>query len=559
MKPLAYLFFRSFFNGVRRAVTNVRRLIALIFFCGYYILILARPGSGGNLSRLSRIEPSFSLPSTTVLESFVFATLGVASLLMLTGLFSYRGSFRPADVDVLFPTPVNPKAVLLFRIFRDYFATLLVPLLVAIIGFRASVGGLELFFKSFPSTGAYALRATSVAYLGMMLSWVVVGYAASMFINRTDLKSDRNRVLMTAGLAIALMSVAFVIGRAFLNGWSIEALVSITHHPVIRFVMLPAWAGSALVMGPLTGNWLEFSAGLVGLIAIIGGGLALAMSQVGYMYDQASARGFDSVSIRSLRQQGDAYAIAAMRAQTKKVSDTWITKRVRRWVPSGAVALLWKEFLLQARAGGVASILPGLAFVTMGGIFVYFVPDRGNPSFMGYVLLYFNGLMAFTLGLASGQSGFIELLRRVDFLKPLPFVPTQTVFWEVTAKIVFPSIWGAVMSLVVTILRPATWQFGIASTLLVVAFTLTLISTILLVVILFPDMEDATQRGFRGLMILLGSAITCAPPLTVLVTLLAFKFSPLVSMVIPVLMCLGISLGVCALAGRFYATFNPSE
>jgi hypothetical protein len=87
-----------------------------------------------------------------------------------------------------------------------------------------------------------------------------------------------------------------------------------------------------------------------------------------------------------------------------------------------------------------------------------------------------------------------------------------------------------------------------------------MVSAIFLVVVLFPDFDDPTQRSFRGLMQLLAMVFVMAPAVGLFILFLGFvKTSPLV----PAFLTAGIMCGIVALfttlAGRFYVDYNPSE
>src|SRR5579862_3844065 len=119
MRPLVFLFTRSFANGVKRSLTSPKRTLSLIFFALYYIGLIMRPWEP--TAAPPRIHVlSLSLPSRSVVDGVVFGVMSFASLIMMSGVLTYRGGFRPADVDVLFATPVQPRVVLAFRIVRDY-------------------------------------------------------------------------------------------------------------------------------------------------------------------------------------------------------------------------------------------------------------------------------------------------------------------------------------------------------------------------------------------------------------------------------------------------------
>src|SRR5579859_638612 len=149
MRPLTFLFTRTLANGVKRALTSPKRTISLLFFALYYFGLIAQPFRHDTVARPSLpFGPSLSLPSRYVLDGAVFGIMAFASMAMLSGVLTYRGGFRPADVDVLFPTPISPKVVLAFRVVRDYLMTLILPLFFGLLGFRATRIGLQTLFTN---------------------------------------------------------------------------------------------------------------------------------------------------------------------------------------------------------------------------------------------------------------------------------------------------------------------------------------------------------------------------------------------------------------------------
>src|SRR4051794_31559313 len=123
LKPLLYLTCRTVVNGVRRAVTSPKRLVYFLFFLSYYFFIFIRPTF--TPSRFERIGAptgvvgTLPFPPLEVIDAFAFAVFAVLSLFQMSTLSVYQTALRTADVDVLFPTPISPRLVLLFKIARD--------------------------------------------------------------------------------------------------------------------------------------------------------------------------------------------------------------------------------------------------------------------------------------------------------------------------------------------------------------------------------------------------------------------------------------------------------
>lgn len=559
VQPLAFLLVRSIVNGVKRAVTSPKRLIALAIFGLYYYNLFMRPFEGARRMPDLSGAPRFTLPPASAIDAGVFGLVGVMSLLLMTSVLSYKGGFRAADVDVLFPTPVSPRVVLLFRIARDTLATLLLPLVVILIGYRSAAPTLAGLFRDYPKQGGDIFRALTLAYLFVSLVWVCVGYAASLFVNRSDLQSDRNRKVINAGIGLFIVTILVYVAVRMRMDFSVATLIDVAHAPLLRILLAPVTLATWAVMGAFHGNMVMAVGGFLGLVALVAVALGVALTQVGWMYDQAAVRGFDTgPNMRDLQRKGDIMGIQAERARQGKLKHGRIARRIAGLKVRGPAALLWKEGILQARGSLSGLFLIGGFFLGFTGLIVWSAAHKGQGA--GWAIMGGQGMMVYVLAMASAQSGFIELLRRVDVQKPLPFTPAATVFWEVLAKAVAPTILGLLAALVGVAIAPAAWPFAVTGLILTPAFSVLLSAVVLLVIVLFPDVEDPTQRMFRGLMMLLALVI-CVPPgaAILLGIVIALKASPLVAAIPVAAIDLGIALGLSTLAGGFYANYNPSE
>ncbi len=84
-------------------------------------------------------------------------------------------------------------------------------------------------------------------------------------------------------------------------------------------------------------------------------------------------------------------------------------------------------------------------------------------------------------------------------------------------------------------------------------------SAVLVVTLLFPEINDPTQRGFRGLMQLLGIALAIAPGLSVFIGLTIWTKTPLPGAFLGTVLNLAVAGGLTAAAGYLYLGFNPTE
>jgi len=557
VRPLLFLTARSLVNGIRRALTNVRRLLGLLFFLAYWLLFFVRPFDGGTPKILSRTpSPTIDFPLDQIRVG-AFGVFLVLSVMLSLGTLSYRGVYRPADVDVLFPTPVSPRAVLLGRILRDYFFTLVFPLFLYIIGWRGATQGLEFLFRNAPEHAGQLIRFSMAAWIMLALVWVCVGYATSLFVYRSDTASNRNRWIAVAAIAIPAVLFAIQLSMALRADPTWASAKEVLEAPWLKVAFFPATAAWALASAPLTGDWAQGAMGLGGMALIIGLGLMSAFRQVDWMYDQAASRSADGDTMRDMQRKGDTLGLLAHHARKGKLRSGRIAGFINRRVTRGAPTLLWKEAILQARGAIWLNIVFGGIFAALAAMFAY--GFRNREAVLAPMFVFLQGMLVFSSTVAGAQSGYIELLRRVDLLKPLPFTPAKTMLWEVIAKAAPTALASWITGIVAVCLSPSLWDEALAGVFIAPSGAILISSVILLITILFPDTDDPTQRGFRGLLSMLGVLVTAGPGIAILIAILAARITPLAA-VPPVLIVNGaITAAVAAIAGNFYASYNPSE
>ncbi|MGV3617586.1 MAG: putative ABC exporter domain-containing protein [Fimbriimonas sp.] len=560
MQPLVFLTVRTLVNGVKRALTSPRRLIGmsvLLFYWFRFLTPVFSPPSRGDFSSIPAV-PMASMPRLEVIDAILFGLFAIPSLGFMIGAATPRGGFRPPDVDVLFATPVNPRVVLVFRIVRDAIMTLLVPLFLAIFA-RPIALPFEAFIRNYPSQGNLIGKSALIAWLLMSLGWTTVGYAISLFVNRSDERSDRNKRIINGCLwTIFIVTVGFI-GLKLRAAPNLATAEALAHHPLLRVVFFPATLATAAVMSALSGQWVLAVAGFGGLLMVILLSLAVAMTQVPYLYDQAAAKGFDAANMRNLQRSGDTYGMVAEQARKGKIRSGRFSRWVGRLQMRGASALLWKELLLQSRGALWQYALIGPIVIAFVVLPVWGGSHGASVGPSKALLLGFLGGSVLMLSLQTATSGFIELLRRVDLQKPLPLSSTATVFWEVLAKTVPTTLVCTIACLGVLFVDPRLWDIALGAIFIAPSLSLVLTAVVLLVTVLFPDIDDATQRNFRGLMMMLGCVIAASPGAAVVGVLVYFGINGLIIALPAVALNVGVAIGVSAIAGGLYAGFNPSE
>ena len=578
MRPLAFLFVRTFLNGIRRALSSPKRLIGVLFFLGYYWFLFLRPFTSSRSSRRGAFPgfpggdasvrpPQFEFPGIPTLDAIVFAAfVGLTAILSL-GVFGYRGSFKGADVDVLFPTPISPRVVLVFRFLRDYFLTLLTPLFFSIFFYRSAAGTVQEFVRGFPGESAALARNGALAWVLLAVAWTAIGYAVSLLAGRDDARSVRLTAAIKWAIPLLVVAPLGIFAWYLRSDPTLAGALAAARSPLVRGLFFLPTSAAALTLGGITGGggslggaapWLG-GAVLVGTLV---GAFAFTLRQADWMYDAAASRGGDDKSsIRELAKRQDYAGIQSLRAQQGKYKKGKLAGRfAARRTFLGARAILWRELVVTLRAGLTGSAIGYLA-ATVYTPFFLLLDTTGRKSAQIAPVLYlaFTGFILGILAMGTGSMNFVETLRKVDTTKPLPFTPQKVVSHEVLAKSLVPGAFSLVPFLIGFGLRPRYWDFHLTGLILAPAIVFTVMSVVFLVAVLFPDFEDPTQRGFRGMILLLGAACALLPMFSFVAGALALKLSPLWG--VPFSLGTGAAVGALALlfAGRLYADYNPSE
>jgi hypothetical protein len=561
MKPLWYLTYKTFLNGTKRALSSPRRLIGLLFFAGYYFMFFIRPAMmpSRDFRLPAQVAGKFDFPPLEIIDAFAFTILAALSMFMMLGVAAQQAAFKPADVDILFPTPIKPRLVLLFRIARDYLFTLLLPFLLAILGLRPVMMGWEAVFRNMPHPeySTLTMRALMMSWSLMAMCWVTITYAISLLINRSDLASTRNKRILGWSVALLILGTLAYIVYQSRDAQGLGDVLELARSPFVRTVFFTATLANLMVLGPLDGNLAIAAMGAGGLLAIIGGALYVALTQAGWMYDQAAVKGFDSANVRLAQRRGDTMGAMAEMARQGKIKAGRRTF-VHRLKMRGPWALMWKEFFLQTRGMLGMLLLLGVMGVGMSLLPAIITPRRGDLSTPAFFFTM-QATALFMMTIAISQTGFIEVLRRVDLQKPLPFSAPKIVLFEVASKALLGIVVSVIAALSALVLSPPLWPYVLAALIYSPSLSLLLSSTVFLTTIMFPDVDDPTQRQFRGIVMMLAIVILGLPPTGAFLIMLGFGLPAWSAAVVGAGICLGMSALACVISGKLYESYNPSE
>jgi hypothetical protein len=222
----------------------------------------------------------------------------------------------------------------------------------------------------------------------------------------------------------------------------------------------------------------------------------------------------------------------------------------------GKWAIVWREAILFFRTG--MALLLMLTLFACGLSFLSLVETRTGRD-VGLAMLPMQALVVLSMALGASQSGFLETLRRVDMQKPLPFDPTVMCIMEIVGKSLAP-IWIAIAATTTSlVLNLGNFQYPVAAMIALPALSIVIVAVQLVVLLAFPDVDDPTQRSFRALVQFLGAAFACTPPVLIGLLVVAIGAPWPAAAVVTAIGSFAVAYILAHIAGRMYASFNPSE
>lgn len=372
MKPIFYLYKRTWINRVKRAVKKPVTYIWLFFFLFYFVLILNSITKASDVPWLQ--QPSLLTALLTVVV-FIFIPSNLISYTRKKGLI-----FRQSDIHFLFPSPVSPKKILLYAHIRTVLSGTFLNLLVTICGvylFHIAVWKMLVYF-------VFSCVIENILEAALM----VLCYGNEKF-GRKQMLAVRIMLYIFIGIFVVTGVMACVT-----QGISFESVLSYLHSPVIQLVPVIGWYIAflhLLFMGPaavnIIGSILYFAAVIVLLI------LAVRMKCTGAYFEDATKFADDYEEARSRSKKGE----VAVVGQKKKFGKAEITYK-----GNGAKALFYRQLLEYKKN---RFFIFGInTLVSLGiGIILAFLGYRGElGEYAPFIIL---GVMAYLIFIFSSYTG----------------------------------------------------------------------------------------------------------------------------------------------------------
>ncbi len=494
-----------FKNALRRLARSPLRLVGgclvwglIAFSVGGQLALLLLPIRQDEAAWLTAmLGTNYSRVAASLFGLLLLGTYHVISSGLNGGLLA----FSESDVDFLFPAPISRRAVMAFRLARDYLVVLLAAgFFLLMMAPQARLAG-----------AAHLPEALRLAPPALLLYLILV-MNLSHLLNLALCYHAPRLPLLSGGVKAAFWllasGLAFLAWRHSAGEWSVGLIAAVETQAarVLLFPLVTAWEA---MLTPFTGPPAGYAVKLAALAALAVGSLAVLLTRRENLYEPSLGASSLRARVRAAMRAGDLQAVRALALERQRRGRT-----VARLAPfgTGGRTLWWKNLAVSTRSPVqmvwfyllVAVVLPvGLAAFTrrLGATDLL----QRAPLFCLY-LAWVTSMTRF--GAVQAE------LRRANLIKPLPLSP-----WAVVASETVPAALGWSLGLTVTLIVLTQAAPEIDSR-LAVAVAVDLPAIMLLnsglnfsLAAVFPSATDQTHAMIANLGMALAAALLLAPGL----------------------------------------------
>lgn len=572
LRVLLYQTLRVFVNGLRRAFGNPVRAILTLLVIGFVLC-----GWGGAILG-SMIEPARGRTPTPELQTelLVARSLGVVLIIhWLYVVFTVIPSvFRPAqilvqesDVHYLFTTPLKPLT--LFRgiiLIRGLLGALFFMLLLVI--YLLMSGGANLRVMAMaqqPAVGSWAMLIYPVMYL-MVFTTALLG---SIALEAMEISGRSRRRYWAWGLTLwAAACVVAVGGRLWTMRGQIEeqgfgALIGQAVDWLPAYVLLlpvRALADAALVLynGFTPALWFGIAFWLIGALV---GNAALTRYQ-DRLYEVGASLARKGAQARAM-QRDPFRAYIERKAESASRKPLRTLRWLERWTPRGVWALLWRDLLITWRASGWGNLVMVAIIGAAPLALMWLVKLSANPERdlrVGLRIMYSisQAMVVFFIAFGAYYS-MTDMLRRVEWQKPLPFSPRAVVAVESLPTVIFFVLAQALAVLLASASFPQDWLFWLSASLVAISWCVVLQMAMLWIALVNPDPTDYTQRLLTGVLMVPALFLSGAPGLGIWLLGVVLKWNLLLAGGLAFAANLFVGFILTAMNSALYEKFSPVE
>ena len=569
---LAYLTLRVVVNSLRRAFSNPLRailttLVLAFVLCGWGFALF------GSLMETpaARARPDLFQPQQLMLRSLGLVVLihwfYVVFMVIPSVLRPAYALVQESDLHYLFTTPLKP--VTLFRgmiLIRGMFTALFFLMVLTV--YLLLFGGARLRLLATvqePSAPAIALLCYPVLYLlvfGTSLLWSIAleameitGRSVRRWVLRALVGWAALSFGVTGGYLVYLsrMSEEFALLTAL--GEAVDWLPA-----YVLLLPVRGLADAAIVpyQGFTPAMGVSFALWLVGVLLA---NRALARYQ-NALYEVGASLARKGAAARA-SQRDPLGTYLQRKAETVSAKPLRTLRWLERWTPRGALALLWRDLLITWRASGWGNLLTValMAAVPVGlALLIHYTASPERDIRLGLKIAYAvaQAMAAFFISLGAFYS-FTDMLRRVEWQKPLPFSPRAVMVVESLPSVVFFAGSQLLAALVISLWFPSAWLFWLGSSVAATSWAIVLMMAMLAIALINPDPTDYTQRLLSGVLIVPALLFSGAPGAAIWLLGVGLQWNLWLMVGLACLTNLFAALALTAFNGALYEKFSPID
>jgi hypothetical protein len=571
-RVLGYLTLRVVVNSIRRAFANPIRAILTTFVLAFFLCGWGAAIIGSLMENpAARAQPDMLQPQQLMLRSIGLVVLIHWFYVVFTLLPSV---FRPAyalvqesDVHYLFTTPLKPLT--LFRgmiLMRGMFTALFFLMMLTV--YLLLFGGARLRVLATvqePAAPAIALLCYPVLYLlvfSTSLLWSIAletmeitGRSVRRWVLRALVGWAVLSFVLTAGYLVYLRRLpeefAFLTALGKAVDW-LPAYVLLLPVRGLADAAIVLYQGFTPAMGVSFVLWL---------VGVLTANRALRRYQDALYEVGASLARRGAAARASQRDPLGTYL--QRKAELAAAKPLRTLRWLERWTPRGVWALLWRDLLITWRASGWSNLLMValMAAAPVGlTLLIHYTAPAERDIRLAVKLVYAvaQAMTAFFISFGAFY-GFTDMLRRVEWQKPLPFSPRAVMVVESLPSVVFFAVSQLLAALVISLWFPGNWLFWLGSGVVATTWATVLMMAMLAIALINPDPTDYTQRLLTGVLIVPALLLTGAPGAAIWLLSVALQWSAWLMVGLACLTNFFAALALTAFNGALYEKFSPIE
>lgn len=367
MKAMSYLVWANIKGIVRNFKKKKGQLVLMIFFIATFGVMLFANNNVDDITQW--------VPDEYIASAYAAMILIVASLTINNGIKKGSSSYRKADIQFVFPSPISPRLILIYGFLKQLGISILVVLWFV--------------FQSINIRNAFGLTYSGF-YIFLIPVFFVVLYmpVSSMLLYSITLRKEGARsVMQKTYLWIAIALAAAFIGLTIYKGDPLVAATMIIGAKAFEYVPILGW----LVVVLKAAKW-GFTLWTWGAIALLTATLGLILwrllsSEIPFYEEVLKQTDEKERMILQKRSGGSNMNLGPKKARKASV----------KYKGSGAKALFYRQ-ILEYKKAGFLFVDKGTIIMLVVGVACGFVfKNIGAPiSIALYISLYLNFLFAFS-------------------------------------------------------------------------------------------------------------------------------------------------------------------